>query len=378
MSGAKAHLVYLMNTEYPNRKAHSVQLTKLLASLAPWYTVDAYFAGLTVPPEAIHQAAKEQYGHSLDHVRFHEAGKGSMTGLRFFLTLWRILKETPPDAFFYTRKFGVASKIIATRFLHGRKVVIESHKKDGYLKEERVESNRYAHIRGRWEKEKRGSAELRRVYRNADLVLFTSPGSEAVVRKDEPGMASAVIWYPLDPKHGLGGERPRRFVYCGSLMQSKLIDMLLDALAACPPEITVDCYGGKEADLARVRGELAARGLENRFILKGWLPYTELERILPQYQYGLTTMEGIKVVDYLEYGVIPLCSRVNTYTGVFGDAFPYFTPDSPESLARLMCAIDAFPLQPEAVNAIIERYSLPRFGATLHTLFSRYVTQKTL
>jgi glycosyltransferase involved in cell wall biosynthesis len=366
-------LIYLMNTEYPNRKAHSIQITKLMASLAPWYSIEAYFSRLAVPADSVRQAAKRQYGHDLSHVRFHALGRGTMQGLRFFPALWRILRETPENSFFYTRKFGAASKIILTRFLHGRKVVIESHKKDGYYKEELVPESRYGHIRRKWETEKRDESELNSVFKGADLALFTSAASEAAVKKNLPGLVSSAVWYPLDPKTAFGGDRPERFVYCGSLAENKIIDLLFDALALCPPEVHIDCYGGEPDDVARVTRRLEELGITDRFRLKGWRPYAELSQVLPRYRYGLTTMEGIKVVDYLEQGIIPILSRVGTYTGVFGDSLPYYTPDSPESLAALMRDIDSLPVDMKVLQEKVTRYSLPGYGGHLHSLFLEHI-----
>ena len=83
-------------------------------------------------------------------------------------------------------------------------------------------------------------------------------------------------------------------------------------------------------------------------------------------------VEGIKVVDYLECGVIPIIPRIATYTDIFDeDTVIYYQPDNPKDLALKLKQANQFTVSIDKLKSIREFYSIVNFGKRLsHTISS--------
>lgn len=80
---------------------------------------------------------------------------------------------------------------------------------------------------------------------------------------------------------GLAAEQPPRVLYAGQLYPWKGVDVLVEAIAAVKSARLVVLGGlAGENDLERVRGLVAARGLEGRVELRGTLPQAQVAQEL--------------------------------------------------------------------------------------------------
>jgi|JTFO01.1.fsa_nt_gb glycosyltransferase involved in cell wall biosynthesis len=357
-------LFYLFNTDYPNTKAHSIQITKTLFSLKPYFRIICVVNTLTVPRNELFATIQKRYGYDLQGIEFLAVPKKNLRGLRFHLTLKNILRLGKEDACFYTRSYNLAKRLVRSRFWHHKRVILEAHKKDGYHKEERVPDSPYRRQRSAMETSNQSMGFLRKLYKNVDGIVFTSTGSEQIVQSNLGIRNTTSIWYPLDKKYADDPAlRPLSFVYCGSITQGKLMDLLLDALALTPADVAVDIYGGGEKDQNALQRLAQQKNLAGRINFQGAVPYQQLSSALQKYRFGIATMEGIKVVDYLENGLTPIIPRLGTYAGVFkDDQVIYFAPDVPESLADALMNARNRAAHLKNVLNIIEHYSITSFG----------------
>ncbi|MGX9365637.1 glycosyltransferase [Desulfoplanes sp. PS50] len=360
-------LFYLFNTDYPNTKAHSIQITKTLFSLKPYFRIICVVNTLTVPENELLTAVQERYGYDLQGVEFIAIPKKKLRGIGFHLTLKKILSLAEKDACFYTRSYNLAKRLVRSRFWHHKRVILEAHKKDGYYKEERVPDSPYRALRSTMETSNQSLGFLQKLYKKMDGIVFTSAGSEQIVQSDLGILNTTNIWYPLDKKYVDDPLlRPAPFVYCGSITQGKLMDLLLDALALTPADIIIDIYGGGDTDRTAMQTLAQQKDVSSRINFQGSVPYQKLSPALQQYRFGIATMEGIKVVDYVENGLTPIIPRLGTYAGVFkDDQVIYFTPDSPHSLAEALTRAYNRSAQLKDVSNIIDHYSIPSFGKHL-------------
>ncbi|MDQ7031901.1 MAG: glycosyltransferase [Desulfonauticus sp.] len=375
-------LVYIFNTNFPNKKAHSIQMAKVLFSLKKYFNIYCIVNRLEIPSlgnSIIYNMSKKdcallnnkilsQYNYDLKTIHFMQIPKKKLVGLNFYYTIYSLNKMLPKNSIFYTRSYNLARRLIKTKFIHRKKVILESHKKDGYYKEEQIKTDtQYLRYRKEYEKDNLKPEKLKKIYRQADLVLFTSKNSEKIVKKDLSSINSASIWYPLDPKYDFQPEkRPSQIVYVGSLAPSKLIDLLLDALSMSNKPIGIDIYGGSQLEHKELIKKARKKEIVAKINCHDFIPYSQLHTVLKNYKYGVAMVEGIKVVDYLECGVIPIIPRIATYTDIFPeDTVIYFQPDNPQDLASALIRVESFNINIEKLKAIREFYFLDNFGQRL-------------
>jgi glycosyltransferase involved in cell wall biosynthesis len=350
-------IVYFMNTDYPNPKAHSIQITKVLFGLSRHTDVTFICNQLTAKDDLLEKIS-DQYGYDLSPVRFLEIPKKKLTGFLFYITLGRLCKAFGKDTIFYTRSYNMAKRLGRTRLFHSRKVILESHKKSGYRKEDNVESSRYASLRGTIERNNKSIRTLKKIYRRVDAITFTSNESRRIVEKEVGVRHTEFIWYPLDGRR-FDDPRDKGIVYCGSLAPNKLINLLLDALESGNHSVQIDILGGTPQDIRRVKCDAEKRGVSNNLTFLGRVPYREVPKILGQYRYGLSLMEGLKVTDYVECGLVPIIPQIPMYTEIFDNRNAiFFNPDDPTSLIRTLTTLDGKNISSFESNHMLSTFSV--------------------
>jgi glycosyltransferase involved in cell wall biosynthesis len=334
-----------MNTEYPNEKAHSIQLTKILYGLSQQTKVTFICNNLNYSKDKLHAKIQEIYGYDLSRVKFLEISKNKLRGISFFLTI-------------YKRSYSMAKRLYRSKFLHKKKIILESHKKNGYDKEDIVVGSRYAAQRKLFESKNVDRKILQQTYRGVDGIVFTSEESRRIATEELGLRNTTSIWHPLNP-HSCKHERDRTIIYSGSLAEDKLIDLLLDALAVSKTGLVVDVIGGNPADTQRVVREARQRGVGENLRFLNRVPHGELPEILCRYKYGLSMMEGLKVADYVECGLTPIIPKIPMYTNIFGYDAPFFyIPDDPTSLNELLKQIEIGPGPKIELDNVMEKYSI--------------------
>ncbi|MDD2218798.1 MAG: glycosyltransferase [Desulfoplanes sp.] len=367
-------LFYLFNTDYPNTKAHSIQITKTLFSLKSHFRIICVVNTLTVPQNELFAAVQARYGYDLRGVEFLAVPKKKLRGLRFYLTLKKILSLATGDACFYTRSYTLAKRLVRSRCWHHKRVILEAHKKDGYYKEERVPDSPYRKQRKDLDTHNETVPFLKKLYQRVDGIIFTSAASEQIVRTDLTVHNTTHIWHALNKKYSdIPASRPDSFVYCGSITRDKLMDLLLDALALTSSEISIAIYGGTEEDRRALQKLAEQKKVLKKIDMKGRVSHQNLSAVLQKYRFGIATMEGLKVADYVENGLTPIIPRLGTYTGVFkDDQAIYFSPDSPKSLAKALTQAREDAPQIENISTLVEHYSLANFGNHLASAIRKF------
>jgi glycosyltransferase involved in cell wall biosynthesis len=356
-----------MNTEYPNTKAHSIQVTKILFTLSQFTDVTFVCNKFTVEESSLYGAIKEQYGFNLENVKFIPLPKSKLKGLSFPFTITKLLSNFPKNSVVYTRSYSIAKRLARTKFIHNRLVILESHKKNGYNKEDTVNNSIYSEQRKSFELNNKDKKTLQRIYSCVDGVVFTSLDSKKIVEKDLGIQNTAYIWHPLRP-HPSTKDPERTAVYSGSLAQDKLIDLLLDALATSRCGVVVDLIGGAPKDVERIKLGAQKRGITDNLRFLDRVPYRTLPAILSNYKFGLSLMEGLKVADYVECGLVPIIPRLPMYTEIFNeDSAVFFEPDDKRHLGQILAHLEDSRTSHVSSHDILDAYSLK---ATADKIFS--------
>jgi glycosyltransferase involved in cell wall biosynthesis len=284
------------------------------------------------------------------------------------MTLARLCKEFDKNTVFYTRSYNIAKRLGRTRFFHSRKVILESHKKSGYYKEDRVNNSRYASLRGDIERNNKSKKTLKKIYRRVDGITFTSNESRRIIEQEVGVRHTEFIWYPLDGRE-LHTPRTKRIVYCGSLAPNKLIDILLDALESDNHSVHIDILGGSPEDVLRVKHDTEQRGVSGDLTFLDRVPYRKVPEVLARYRYGLSLMEGLKVTDYVECGLVPIIPQIPMYSEIFDNRNAiFFRADDPKSLARTLAALDARTFSSFDGNRMLSTFSVDTTAKKILTL----------
>lgn len=351
-------VAYFMNTEYPNSKAHSIQITKVLFSLSQHTEVIFFCNKIADKQKNIHKEILKKYGYDLSKVKFIEIEKKNLTGLNFYYTLTKINALLPKNAVFYTRSYNLAKRFARTRFLHKHPVILESHKKNGYDKEDSVKNSKYSNQRKSFEIENHNKKSLQKLYCAVDGIIFTSEESRKIVEKDLNISNTAFIWHPLVP-HSTPQTRDKTIIYSGSLGPDKLIELLLDGLAVSETNITIDMIGGTADDVTKISHAAEVLGVRHNLRFLERVTHRELPSILGRYTYGLSMMEGLKVADYVECGLIPVIPKISMYTEIFNNNTAiFFEPDNPQSLNEVLKTIQKPSEQNFNIKTIPDKYSI--------------------
>jgi glycosyltransferase involved in cell wall biosynthesis len=129
---------------------------------------------------------------------------------------------------------------------------------------------------------------LRRIVRGSDAVTAISTYTAARLERQVPGVDPAIIPFgaavdapAAPPPYTYDGARPFELLFVGRLVERKGVHLLLDAVAALPPEraAVVHVVGdGPEHERLQARAERL--GLGGRAVFHGFVAKEELERRL--------------------------------------------------------------------------------------------------
>lgn len=271
---------------FPLERANGVQIVKTAAALARAGHRTTLLVRQSDPRET--PAILALYGVS-DNERLsvrrlgvgHRAGSFALPRLRFLARATAAcLAALGRGEVVVTRDLQLADALLS--LASGARVVYESHAVEALLYRER------SAIYGTGEpaseaKARRLERRERRVWQRAAGVVTTTAGiRESYESAFGPRQKTRVIPNGCDVPAsrefpGLARENPPRVVYAGQLYPWKGVDVLVEALADVP-EARLVVLGGLrgEPDFLRVQGLVAARGLEERVLLRGTLPQVEV------------------------------------------------------------------------------------------------------
>ena len=138
-----------------------------------------------------------------------------------------------------------------------------------------------------------------------------------------------------------------------------MIELLLDGLAVSETNITIDMIGGTRDDVAKISNAAEVRGVRRNLRFLERVTHRELPSILGRYTYGLTLMEGLKVADYVECGLIPVIPKIPMYTEIFNNNTAiFFEPDNPQSLNEALKTIQKPSEKTFDKETILDKYSI--------------------
>lgn len=361
MSDLMKSLVYVTGMEYPNQKAHSIQITRTAVALSRLTNVYLVVSRLSCETPALAEEVRQRYGVDLgEGVRVIPTGHRHVRGPVFVAFLLKLLRLVPEDFAFYTRSYRVARRLLRYRWFHRKKILFESHKKAGYLKEDPVEGSPYASIRADFEATNEDRGLIEAVYRGADCVFFLHKHSMELVRSQIPLRDADFLWYGLGAfNRAPSAERPEEFMYCGGLAPNKLVGLVLEALRLTTRVKRLDIFGGTPNQLQELETAIRSAGLEGKVRLMGYRPFAQLREEMGKYRYGLATLEGIKVADYVEAGCVPIIPRIPSYTDVFlENDVRFFQADRADDLARVLDDSATFGPSNDGLKRVSDAYSL--------------------
>ena len=215
----------------------------------------------------------------------HRAGRYALPRLRFLARATAAcLGALQRDEVVLTRDLQLADALLGLK--SAARVVYEAHAVEALMYRER------AAIYGSGEptseaKARRLERRERRVGQRAAGFVATTAGIRSSFEAAHgPRQRTRVIPNGCDVPAarafpGLAGDKPPRVLYAGQLYPWKGVDVLVEAMAAVPGAQLVVLGGLRgEADYERVQGLVAARGLQDRALLRGTLPQVEVAQEL--------------------------------------------------------------------------------------------------
>lgn len=359
MSGGRPAIAFLQAMPFPTDQTHSIQIARTVAALADHADVTLIVGRLTVDPATLAEAVTREYGVSFGPGIRVVVAPGRLHGLWFRFTVGRLLAELPPNAIWYTRTLAIARRLLRTRRLHRRPIYLETHLA-GYHREDPVPGSRYRAIRERFERDNEAGPTIERVFAGVDGVFFLHRHALEIVRAKQRLVSAQHLWYGW--RSPSLGEQPRQgLVFCGSIAEHKLFGLLLDALDRVHGSIGVTVYGGEPDLIEANRRRLEGRPAAARIRFEARVPPASLGPVLARFRNGIALQEGLKVIDYLEHGVMPIVPDLPSYRNEFDDRHVvFYAPDDPDSLARAMEQADRHQLDWSAIEALAARYSTAR------------------
>lgn len=362
-------LVYVTKIIFPSKQAHAVQITRTVTALAKEIPVILVVRKLNGTLDEVKRAIAIDYGcecpANLTIVAYHKLG---FTLLGFPLLLKRIqaLVNTR-DFVYYTRSYDLARHLLRYRGLHKKRVFFESHKMDGMHKEDPVPNSPYAHLRSAKEQSNQDLSLIKYVYEGVDVLFFIHPHSEAKAKAICNLQKTQSLWRALKQVNFPPfAERTDRFVYCGNISETRLFDLLIDAIEGLGDGCRVDVYGGNREDIEARKKQLAERDMLANFDFKGHVANSALQGYFKNYRFGIALLEGIKIVDYVENGLIPIVPRVPSYQDIFTDSTAvFFEPDSAAGLREVLASCQTRELDNAVMTELAKEYSLPAFAGKI-------------
>ncbi|MDE3153507.1 MAG: glycosyltransferase family 4 protein [Acidobacteriota bacterium] len=179
----------------------------------------------------------------------------------------------------------------------------------------------------------------------AETVHEIEPGAQAVLIEnapgptDEPPTAEAVAG--VRREFGLAAATPV-VLYTGTLEAYQGLELLLAAarqVRAVRPDVRFLLAGGKPDQVARLRDEARAAGVDDVLLLAGQRPAQEIPAFLEAADLLVSprsrgTNTPLKIYQYLRSGRPIVATRLLTHTQVLNDAVAMLTEPTPDDYAR--------------------------------------------
>lgn len=348
--------------EYPNKKASSIQITRTITALAEFIPIILIVRKLNCPKENLKEQIKSYYNCEVSDNFKVLCFNRFMFKARYFplLLLWcHILVKTKKFTF-YTRSYGLAENLIKFRWLHRKKIFFETHKKDAIHKEDPVPNSQYTSIRAEKEKGNQNIQQLKWVYEQVDVLFFLHNHSRLKGEEMFSLKHSDFLWYGLKQNDFPPfSKRSLQFVYCGDISKTRLFDFLIDVAKQTNSDFKIDVFGGTPSDISAREAQIKSLGIANKFNFKGHISHKELGSRLKEYRFGISLMEGMKVIDYIENGVVPIIPQIPSFTEIFDRSeVVFFRPDSVQELLNTINTCVTRDYDNSTLKRVMETFSL--------------------
>jgi len=350
------HILYGASGNFPNNRAHSVQIAHTCHALAslgvevtlcvrelsePSLEAAMGFYGLDVP-EALSACALHDRSSRTRHKRLRK--------LRAYLRWKRFCAELRgrDDTFLYSRGPGGAKRLCQARASGSRPLLIfEAHK----LEYQDV-LDRARHSPADEAKVRRKTARMRnleaRVFRRMHgIACTTRAASEDIIREFKPTCPVRVIRNGADLHEPASAARDIDILYCGQLYAWKGVDTLVRAMPFVPDHRLTVVSGNKKEDVDRVRKLAADANVAGRIDFVGYVPPHQVPGYLARARVGVVPIVAgysaaadrytspVKLFEYMVSGVAVVASDLPSVREVLEDGVTgkLVRPNSPEALA---------------------------------------------
>ena len=166
-------------------------------------------------------------------------------------------------------------------------------------------------------------------------------------------------------------------LYVGNLESYQGVDLLVDAADKLPTDIQLRILivGGSAADIDEYRRVIGTRSLDNRIVLLGPRPLTQLMAYLQQADILLSPRASgnntpLKLYCYMSAGKPIVATEIVSHTQVLTNRLAMLVPPSAGAIADALVALAADPglrekLGEQVRNEAESRYTLDAFRSTL-------------
>lgn len=295
---ALQRLIYVSRIALPNLHAHSIQMMRTCHALArQGVEVDFYVRG--APPPSL-EAVFEAYGlEPLGQFRIHWLPPEAMEGWRFLAVTARRLRRQRAGAAIYTRDWHLARRFIRLRPLVGMPVVVETHKRDGYLE--------LGYAGDALEEGRRSDREelIDFAYRHASGIVAAWLDTAELIRTRYPATPVLRAWFATDPLPEATYDPAARqgIWYVGNLYPHYRPDVLVDALSGVEGETLHIVGGNEEEHVAALRRRAAERGVADRLVFEGYVRPGQLRDLFGRFRVAVALLPGLKLADYFSHGL---------------------------------------------------------------------------
>ncbi|HVB38675.1 MAG TPA: glycosyltransferase, partial [Vicinamibacterales bacterium] len=194
-----------------------------------------------------------------------------------------------------------------------------------------------------------------------ETVHEIEPRAQAVLIENAPGPTDA----PPSPdavaavrrEFGLAASTPV-VLYTGTLEAYQGLELLMAAarqVAAARPDVRFLLAGGKPDQVARLRDQARAAGVEDVLLLAGQRPAQDIPAFLEAADVLVSprsrgTNTPLKIYQYLRSGRPIVATRLLTHTQVLNDAVAMLTEPTPDDYARGILALLDDPARARAIG----------------------------
>ena len=219
------------------------------------------------------------------------------------------------------------------------------------------------------------------IMRNTDLVVIDSPS-----QRDEWGKwglehrRGVVIPHGVDPTRFRNMGKSKRIVERYGLGKSKIVffhgdicnldgvDLLVDAAERLKGDIKAMIVGdGTKEYMRYLKGMVKEKGIENKFIFTGWVPFAEIADYLSCADVFVTpfrlsstsnTNITIKILEYFAMAKPIVSTKSNGISQMFPGCVTYSNPEDADSLcAAIRSVLEG---QPDAMTALRKSKKIPQ------------------